>query len=205
MIRLEMPPEKAEMLREVLASHLAELRLEMDNAGVKEFREFLRRRSDLLEKFLHRLEEELAAGGKPWVPLDRLRKVDILQGLTDWELKIVSQFFQKESLEGGVMLCREGENAERLFILEEGSVSIRTQGREPMTMDAPGSIVGWSFLVPPNRYTATATTLVPSKMLVIKSPEFSYLIHKEPRMGIKVMANLAQVVAGRLAKYKGYS
>ena len=72
-------------------------------------------------------------------------------------------------------------------------------------MDAPGSTVGWSFLVPPNRYTATATTLTPSKMLIIKSPEFSYLIHKEPRMGIKVMANLAQVVAGRLAQFKGHS
>jgi len=170
MIRLEMPPEKAEMLREVLVSYLAELRLEMANTGVKEFREFLRRRSDLLEKFFHRLEEELAVGGRPWVPFDRLRKVDILQGLTDWELKIISQFFQKENLEGGVTLCREGEKAERLFILEEGSVAIRTQGREPVTMDAPGSIVGWSFLVPPNRYTATATTLMPSKMLVIKSP-----------------------------------
>jgi CRP-like cAMP-binding protein len=70
-------------------------------------------------------------------------------------------------------------------------------------MDTPGKTVGCSFLVPPNRYTATATTLTPAYMLVIKSPDFSYLIHKTPRMGIKVMANLAQVVAGRLAMFKG--
>jgi hypothetical protein len=34
----------------------------------------------------------------------------------------------------------------------------------------------------------------------MKSPDFYYLIHKEPRMGVKVMSNLAQVVAGRLTQ-----
>jgi len=32
----------------------------------------------------------------------------------------------------------------------------------------------------------------------MKSPDFYYLIHKEPKMGVKVMDNLARVVASRL-------
>jgi CRP-like cAMP-binding protein len=100
-------------------------------------------------------------------------------------------------------LCREGEKAERLFILEEGAVAIRMQGGEAVTIDTPGKTVGCSFLVPPNRYTASAVTLTPAKMLTIQRPDFSYLIHKSPRLGIKVMANLAQVVAGRLGQFKG--
>ncbi len=35
-------------------------------------------------------------------------------------------------------------------------------------------------------------------MLVIKSPDFYYLIHEEPKMGAKLMDNIAQVVASRL-------
>ena len=35
MVRIEMSPEKAEMLREVLVSYLSELRLEMANTGVR--------------------------------------------------------------------------------------------------------------------------------------------------------------------------
>jgi hypothetical protein len=203
MVQIELSPEKAEMLQEVLVSYLSELRLEITYTHIEDFREFLRRRGDLLEGLLQRLENGLVTTGKPLVSTDRLRKVDILQGLTDWELKSVAQFFQVEKFSAGVTLCREGENADRLFVLEEGAVSIRMQGREAVTMDTPGKTVGCSFLVPPNRYTATAATLTSASMLVIKSPDFSYLIHKKPRMGIQVMANLAQVVAGRLAMFKG--
>jgi len=203
MVQIELSPEKAAILQEVLVSYLSELRLEMGYPHIEEFQGFLRRRGDLMEGLLERLENGLMADGKPFVSADRLRKVDILQGLTEWELKSVSQFFQGEKFSAGVTLCREGDSADRLFVLEEGSVSIRMQGREAVTIDMPGKTVGCSFLVPPNRYTATATTQTSAAMLVIKSPEFSYLIHKAPQMGIKVMANLAQVVAGRLAMFKG--
>ncbi len=36
------------------------------------------------------------------------------------------------------------------------------------------------------------------KNLVIKRPDFYYVIHKEPKMGMKVINNLAQVIASRL-------
>jgi hypothetical protein len=36
------------------------------------------------------------------------------------------------------------------------------------------------------------------RVLVIKSPDFYYVIHKEPKMGMKVIINLAQVIASRL-------
>jgi hypothetical protein len=202
-VQIEMSLEKAEMLREALVGYLSELRMEIPLTHLEEFREFLRRRGELLEGFLQRLEGELASAGRDLIPADRLGQVDILQGLTDWELRSVSQFFQAENFAAGFTLCREGEKAERLFILEEGSVSIRMQGGETLTIDTPGKTVGCSFLVPPNRYTASAVTLTPAKMLIIQSPDFSYLIHKTPRLGIKVMANLAQVVAGRLGQFKG--
>jgi hypothetical protein len=47
------------------------------------------------------------------------------------------------------------------------------------------------FLGPPVSFTA------PSKRLVIKSPDFYYLIHQEPKMAMKGMNNLAQVMASR--------
>lgn len=128
MVQIEMSPEKAEMLREALVGYLSELRMEIPLTHLEEFREFLRRRGELLEGFLQRLEGELASAGRDLIPADRLGQVDILKGLTDWELRSVSQFFQMENFAAGFTLCREGEKADRLFILEEGSVSIRMQG-----------------------------------------------------------------------------
>ena len=203
MIRIELTEEMAEIWREILASYLSDLRVEIAYAHRKEFRDFLKSRGELLERSLQGLEKELAAGGREMISIDKLRTVDIFQGLTDWELKIVSQFFLEENMEKGATLFQEGEKADRLFILEEGAVSIGLKEGEKYDITMPGKIVGWSFLVPPNRYTASAVITAPSKLLVIKSPDFYYLIHKEPKMGVKVMGNLAQVVASRLSQLRG--
>jgi CRP-like cAMP-binding protein len=135
------------------------------------------------------------------VTIDRLRKVEVFQGLSDEELKTVAPFCQEGSFPKGAILCQEGERADNFFILEEGSVSIRFHKGVNFCIQTPGKILGWSFLVPPNRYTASAQTLVPTKVLVVKSPDFYELVHKDAKMGLRIMENLAQIVANRLKTF----
>mgnify|MGYP001572911693 CR=1 FL=1 len=52
-----------ETLREVLVGHLAGLRMEIACTDRREFREFLNKRKDFVEEFVHRLEKDLMAGG----------------------------------------------------------------------------------------------------------------------------------------------
>jgi len=132
------------------------------------------------------------------VPEDRIRNVDIFQGLKDEELRVVGRFCQESRVEAKTTLCELGTRADRLFILEEGTVSIRFEKGATLEMKGPGKILGWSFLVPPNRYTATVVTVTPSRLLVINGPDFYELIHRESKLGLKIMDNLAQVVASRL-------
>lgn len=198
MIQIELTRENVDMLREILASHLSELRMEIACTDRRDFREYLRKRGEFLEGFIRDLERELAATGRGMVNIDRLRTVEIFQGLTDWELMIAAQFFQEERAEAGVSLCKEGEIADRLFILEDGVVTLATRKGDSYELQTPGKIIGWSFLVSPNLYTATVNTLTSCSLLVMKSRDFYYLIHKEPKMGVKVMDNLARVVASRL-------
>jgi len=138
------------------------------------------------------------------IPIERLRNVEIFQGLKDEELEIAASFCQEESVPEGVILCAEGARADRLFILEEGTVSIRFEKGVNYAIRAPGKILGWSFLVPPNRYTASVVTIAPSRLLVIKSPDFYDLVHKETKMGLRIMDNLAQVVSSRLKAFVDY-
>jgi CRP/FNR family cyclic AMP-dependent transcriptional regulator len=203
MVSLDLSDPKAELLREVLVSYLTELRMEIAYSPKKELRNFLKKRGEELEELLQIVEERLAKSGRNLINIDRLRKVDVLQGLTDWELKVVAQFLRDETVAEGVTLFEEGQKADRLFILEAGEVMVRLPRGESYPIRTPGKIIGWSFLIPPNRYTASGQTTVPSSLLVMQSPDFYYLIHKEPRMGVKVMANLAQVVAGRLLQWSG--
>lgn len=151
-----------------------------------------------MEDFILRLEGEVVTGRREVVSIDRLRKVDILQGLLEEELQSIAPFFEEEDVAAGKTLCKEGGSAERLYVLEQGRVSISSKKSGQYDIDTHGKIVGWSFLVPPFLYTGSAITVTPYKVLVIKSPDFYYVLHKEPKMGMKVINNLAQVIASRL-------
>ncbi len=138
------------------------------------------------------------------INLDALRNVEIFQGLNDEELKAAAGFCQEESVPEGTTLCGEGARADKLFILQEGAVSIRFKKGANYAIREAGRILGWSFLIPPNRYTASAVTIAPSKVWVIKSPDFYNLVHKDTKIGLKIMDKLSQVVAGRLKAFVDY-
>ncbi len=198
MAQIELNQIEMDMLRDILRKQLSELALETAFTHRKDFHEFLKRRKEFMEGFVGRLERELASGRREVVKIDRLKKVDILEGLAEGELKGIAQYFEEENVNAGITLCEEGTDADRLYVLEQGTVSISFKKGGQYDIDIPGKIVGWSFLVPPFLYTASAVAKTPSKVLVIKSPDFYYVIHKEPKMGMKVINNLARVIASRL-------
>ena len=198
MVQIELTPTEINLLREIIRKQLSELTLETAFTHRKDFHEFLKRRKEFMESFVGRLERELASGTRDVVKIDRLRKVDILEGLAEEDLRSIAQYFEEENVNAGATLCEEGASAERLYVLEQGKVSISFKKGGQYDIDIPGKIVGWSFLVPPFLYTASAVAKTLSKVLVIKSPDFYYVIHKEPKMGMKVINNLAQVIASRL-------
>jgi CRP-like cAMP-binding protein len=197
MAQIEITQVEIELLRDILKRYLSELTMEIAYSDRKDFREFLKKRREFMEAFIQRLDKELAFGKREIISIDRLREVEILQGLAEWELQSIAQFFNEETIAAGVSLCEESARADQLYILQQGSVTLSSKKLGQLEINTPGKIVGWSFLVPPYRYTASAVTTTPSKLLVIKSPDFYYLIHREPKMGMKVMNNLAQVMASR--------
>ena len=198
MVQFELTQMEINVLREILKKALSELSLEIAFTHRKDFHEFLKGRKEFMEGFIQRLEGELPPERKKVDGIDPLRNVDILQGLTDGELQSVAGYFEEEEVDMGITLCEEGTNAERLYVLEKGRVSISSKKGGRYYIDSPGKTVGWSFLVPPFLYTASAVTTMPSRVLVIKSPDFYYSIHKDPKMAMKVINNLAQVIASRL-------
>jgi hypothetical protein len=198
MPKIELTQPEMITLRDILRKHLSELTLEVAFTHRRDFLAFLEERKRFVEDFIQRLERQLASGGKEPVSFERLRKIDFLDGLEEGELRSIAPFLEEEDVAAGVMICKEGEQADRLYVLDQGKVSIHSKKGRQYEIDAPGKVVGWSFLMPPFLYTATATTITPSRLLVLKSPDFYFLIHKEPKMGMKVISNLAKVIASRL-------
>ena len=132
------------------------------------------------------------------IGIDQLRRIDFLQGLGEGELENIAHFFEEQNVSAGVTLCEESARADRLYVLHQGRISITSKNGRQYYIDTPGKTIGWSFLVPPFIYTASAVTVTPSKVWVVKTPEFYGFVHKEPQMEMKVLSNLTQVIASRL-------
>lgn len=56
MIRIELTPDKAEMLREILEGYLSDLRMEIADTDLMSFRENLKERELFLKDLLDRLK-----------------------------------------------------------------------------------------------------------------------------------------------------
>ncbi len=166
------------------------------NAGVRRIERFPKIQKGGKERQM--AQSETASGRRKLISVDRLRKVDFLQGLAEVELRSIAHFFEEENVGAGVSLCEEGARAERLYVLEQGRISISSKNSRRYDIYTPGKTVGWSFLVPPFLYTASAVTTAPSKLLVIKSRDFYDFIHNDSQMEMKVLSNMTQVIASRL-------
>lgn len=136
--------------------------------------------------------------------VDILRNSELFRGLSDEVLKRIASICSEETYRRGATIFSEGKDAERLFILEEGLVVLRIQpaAQEKSIMvtaiKEPGRIFGWSSLVEPAQYTASAVCMEDSKVLALKGKDLLALLEESPAVGLTVMRRLAGIVSSRL-------
>jgi len=73
---------------------------------------------------------------------------------------------------------------------------------KPIVVDTvvSGEVFGWSSLVSPGRWTATARCSRVSKILSISADDLNDMFNKDPDLGYVVMRRLNEIIASRLQK-----
>ena len=73
---------------------------------------------------------------------------------------------------------------------------------KPIVVDTVGSreVFGWSSLVSPGRWTATARCSRVSKILSISAADLNDMFDKDPELGYILMCRLNQIISSRLQK-----
>lgn len=99
------------------------------------------------------------------------------------------------------IIFNRGESADNLYILVQGCVNlfISEGGTIHFTVEDPGEIFGWSALVEPNIYTASAQCYEKTSALIIDATRLEHVFDKFPKEAYRVMKRLAGVVGQRLA------
>jgi CRP-like cAMP-binding protein len=133
-----------------------------------------------------------------------LSQFDLFKDLPGTLLKEIASMGREVSFKKGDFVFREGEKADKLHFLINGSVALRvnlTSRPESITVSfvsMPYQSFGWSGVVPPYHYTSSAECDENSDLLIIPAEPFMKLMEQNPESGFKVMQRIAVIIADRL-------
>ena len=136
--------------------------------------------------------------------VEALRSVELFEGASDALLSKVADIAEEKTFVLGEMIFGEGEKADWVYILLEGKVRISIDLTSKPTYITVAMIqelnwaFGWSGIVAPYRYTATATCEVETRVLAIPGIKFEEVLEEEPKCGCHVMKKLTELISSRL-------
>jgi CRP/FNR family transcriptional regulator len=136
-------------------------------------------------------------------------KPELLTGLTPDEAQQALTLGTRVCLESGSELFHLGDRADSLFVVERGRIRLtlpmQVRGRaEDVLVEerTPGQTVGWSALIPPYRFTLTATALLETEVLALPREALRAHFEARPAVGYAVSLNLAAVIGQRLQLFQ---
>jgi CRP/FNR family cyclic AMP-dependent transcriptional regulator len=103
--------------------------------------------------------------------------------------------------EGG-FLFREGETADRFFLIRHGKVALEIaapgRGRIIVQTVGEGDVVGFSWLFEPHRWKFDARAVEPVRAVAMDGVCLRAKSEEDPRLGFDLMQRFARVVVRRL-------
>ena len=128
--------------------------------------------------------------------------VAVFRGMKDEQKEKVLSLGVKETIPSDTVIFSEGDEALKLYIVEKGRVAVKAslQGGKwaPVCAVSPGEVFGWSCLVPPYRFTASATSLEETIATSFEATKLRDLFTREPGIGYCMMQNVAELITSRL-------
>ena len=135
---------------------------------------------------------------------DVLKVWPFFGGLGDEVLRPLADMARRVSLTEGTTIFRENTPAAGLYLLLEGWVDIvqdgdgRGERMELVTTLTQGDIFGWSAIVEPYVYTASAIATTPAGALEFPAADLLALLQADAGLCYTVMNRTCRVLAARL-------
>jgi len=132
-----------------------------------------------------------------------LKKAELFGTLNESQLNALLSKSNVETFPEGKTIFRQAEEANRLYILIQGSVDLTVKAQEQIDfitskIEKEGAVFGTAALMEPYRYNVTAICLKPSKVLVLDADDLKKRIEEDPEMGMEMMKKLASIYFNRL-------
>lgn len=148
--------------------------------------------------------------------LELLQRSPFFEGLDPEDLERFAASGSVQTFAAGERIIEEGQPARAFYLLVEGRVDIAfrppdrrleaadeqgaAQEPEPVPIPAtaPGHLIGWSAIVEPYRYRATATALEETRVLALEREQLEAHVHEHPEFGLAFMRRVLWLVGEHL-------
>ncbi len=136
-------------------------------------------------------------------------KADLLNGLSEEDAGQVMKLAKRTILTSGAELFHLGDVAGSIYLIARGRLrltlpmQVRNHEEDMLVEErAPGQTVGWSALIPPYRFTLTATAPLETEVLALSREALMEHFAANPGTGYAVSMNLASVIGERLQLFQ---
>jgi CRP-like cAMP-binding protein len=131
-----------------------------------------------------------------------LNQIVMIAHLTEPMQDRLSQIIDEFKFDKDEIVFKEGEPAERLYMLRSGSVLLEQRISDKVTACVgsvkPGFSFGWSAMVDNGVYTNEAVCLEPSEIYSFKREKINKLFEQDPEMGFRMYQRLLELIKTRL-------
>ncbi len=123
-------------------------------------------------------------------------------GLAPAHLEFIAGCAHNQHVATGTLLLREGEPADRFYLIRRGSVvlEVHAPGRGALLIETlhPGDVVGWSWLFAPYRWQLDGRVTEPSDLVSFDGACVRAKCQADHELGYQLMSRFAANLVQRL-------
>ena len=127
---------------------------------------------------------------------------EFFSGLSEEIVKHLSKCASIRKIEKDQILFRQGEHADKFYIVRNGQISIQIPAvmgpiLEVQTLGTD-QVLGWSWLISPYQWSFQAKAVEDSELLEFDGTALLARCEQEPQFGYELLKKFAQLMAERL-------
>ena len=125
-----------------------------------------------------------------------------LAGMNHNQLALLTDCAIPVSYKTGEIILREGEMANRFYLIETGEVALESGGKlgKAVVVDriGAGGLLGWSWMFPPYTWHFTARALRPTKAIFFYGTILREYCERDPSLGYELLKRMAPIMLKRM-------
>jgi CRP-like cAMP-binding protein len=118
--------------------------------------------------------------------VNMLEKTPLWSGLSKKDLKTIAKLSKERTYETGETIVRKGEGGVGFYMILDGAVEIRSDGRT-LSKLGPGQFFGEMSVLDNQPRSADVVVMEPTKCLTLSAWSFNALISDNPRIALKML------------------